>query len=592
MYIIDDAVLDEIRERADIVDLIGEYVSLKRSGANYMGLCPFHSEKTPSFSVSPSKRIFKCFGCGEGGDVITFIMKRENLGFREAVEFLAEKYNIALRQYKDENKQERDKRERMYEINRETAMHFLKNLQNSSKAQFYLQSRSLSKKTLVKYGLGYSKDSWDDLLKHLTTLGFTEDELLELNLISKSKNGNYYDRFRDRIMYPIINRSNKVIGFGARALGDAKPKYLNSRETPIFNKGKNVFNINIVSKESTREKIILVEGYMDVISLYNSGINYSVASLGTSLTEEQARIIGKMAQDIYICYDSDNAGINATLRAIDIFLSQSLRPKIIELKDGLDPDDYIKKYGKDRFLREIKNASSYIDFKIKKLKTNFNLNDSQGLSNFTMEAAKILSSLKNPIERDIYIKEFSKKYNISYNAVNNYINYINRNNKKKNFVKNKIPKKNTQKIFDGGKKAQEELITYALSDIDILKTIKEKIDIQYFTDLECRITFEESFRFFDEELELKDFLQDLYNKKLVSSNYVRSILNTSNNLVIKDNIIEELISSIRRNYLKKEKSKILEEIETLQRDGDINLLREALSNLQEINLKLSESKED
>ncbi|MGI5950017.1 DNA primase, partial [Peptoniphilus sp.] len=411
MFIIDDNVLDEIRERADIVDLIGNYVNLKRSGANYMGLCPFHSEKTPSFSVSPSKKIFKCFGCGEGGDVITFIMKRENLGFREAVEFLADKYNIALKEYRDVNREEIDKKNRMYDINREAAIHFLKNLQNSKKAQFYLHNRALSNDTIIKYGLGYSKDSWTDLLDHLKALGYNEEELFELNLVSKGKSGNYYDRFRDRVMFPIINRNNKVIGFGARAFGDIKPKYLNSRETPIFNKGQNVFNMNIVSKESSRERIILVEGYMDVISLYNSGINYCVASLGTSLTKDQANLIGRMAKEIYICYDSDNAGLNATSRAIDIFLSESIKPKIIKLRDGLDPDDYIKKFGKERFEKEIKNAKSYVEFKIERLKSNFNLDDPQGLTNFTMKAAKIFSSILNPIEREVYVKGFSEKYN-------------------------------------------------------------------------------------------------------------------------------------------------------------------------------------
>ncbi|MFQ8698357.1 MAG: DNA primase, partial [Peptoniphilus harei] len=454
MYVINDNVLDEIRDRADIVDLIGEYVDLKRSGSNYMGLCPFHSEKTPSFSVSPSKSIFKCFGCGVGGDVITFIMKRENLSFPEAVEFLADKYNVRLEVYKDENKEAREKRNRLYEINREAGLHFLKNYQASQKAQLYLKNRMLSDKTIRSYGIGYSKDSWTDLYDHLTKMGYKEEELLELNLISKSKNGNYIDRFRDRVMFPIINRNNRIIGFGARAFGDAKPKYLNSRETPIFHKGSNVFNINIISRESTRERIILVEGYMDVISLYNSGINYSVASLGTSLTIDQANIIKRMAKDIYICYDSDNAGINATSRAIDIFLQASVKPKIIELEGGLDPDDFIKKYGLEAFEKKIKSAISYIEFKIKKLKENFNLEDSEGLSNFTIESAKILSSIKNPIERDIFVKDFSTKYNISYTAIENYINYLNRN-KLKEAKREKVKvKKNINVVKSNKTRAQ------------------------------------------------------------------------------------------------------------------------------------------
>ena len=592
MYVINDNVLDEIRDRADIVDLIGEYVDLKRSGSNYMGLCPFHSEKTPSFSVSPSKSIFKCFGCGVGGDVITFIMKRENLNFPEAVEFLAEKYNVRLSEYKDENKEARDKRNRLYDINREAAMHFLNNLSSSAKAQKYLRDRGLSDKTIRAYGLGYSKDSWTDLYDHLTKLGYKEEELLDLNLISKSKNGNYIDRFRDRVMFPIINRNNKVIAFGARGFGDAKPKYLNSRETPIFHKGSNLFNMNIISRESSRQRIILVEGYMDVISLYNSGINYSVASLGTSLTEDQAAIIKKMAKDIYICYDSDKAGINATSRAIDIFLSKSCKPKIIELEGGLDPDDFIKKYGMEGFENKIKSAISYIDFKIKILRENFNLEEAEGLSNFTLESAKILSSIKNPIERDIFVKEFSKKYNISYKAIENYINYLNRN-KIKSEKKEKFKlKKNTNVVKSTKTRAQEELLSYSLLDNDIYDYIKNKIQVFYFTNAMTRASFEEIPKMFEEEMEVSEFLNLLEKNRLIDSNFKENILGIIKNIHVNEKIVDELIKTLERNYLQKEKERILENIDKLQGEEDKNLLLDALKNLKEINLKLSELKEE
>ena len=592
MYIINDNVLDEIRDRADIVDLIGEYVDLKKSGSNYMGLCPFHSEKTPSLSVSPSKSIFKCFGCGVGGDVITFIMKRENLTFPEAVEFLAEKYSVRLEEYKDVNKEARDKKNRLYEINREAAMHFLKNFQESKKAQLYLSNRMLSPKTIRSYGIGYSKDSWTDLYDHLTGLGYSEDELLELNLISKSKKGNYIDRFRDRVMFPIINRNNKVIGFGARAFGDAKPKYLNSRETPIFHKGSNVFNMNIISRESSRERIILVEGYMDVISLYNSGINYSVASLGTSLTVDQAEIIKKMAKDIYICYDSDDAGINATSRAIDIFLQAAVKPKIIELDEGLDPDDFIKKYGIEAFDNKIKSAKSYIDFKIRKLREKFNLEDSQGLSNFTIEAAKIFSSIKNPIERDIFVKDFSKNYNISYLAINNYINYLNRNKVKESKRQNFKVKKNTNVVKSNKTRAQEELLSYSLLDNDIYDYIKKRIEVFYFSNAMVRAVFEEIPRFYDEEMEVSKFLSLLESNRLIDSEFKNNLLSIINNIYVNNKVIDELIKTLEGNYLQKQKNKILENIEKLQGEENKNLLLQALKELQEINLKLSELKEE
>ncbi len=592
MYVINDNVLNEIRDRADIVDLIGEYVDLKRSGSNYMGLCPFHSEKTPSFSVSPSKSIFKCFGCGVGGDVITFVMKRENLSFPEAVEFLADKYNVRLEVYKDENKEAREKRNRLYEINREAGLHFLKNYEASQKTQLYLKNRMLSDKTIRSYGIGYSKDSWTDLYDHLTKMGYREDELLELNLISKSKNGNYIDRFRDRVMFPIINRNNRIIGFGARTFGDAKPKYLNSRETPIFHKGSNVFNINIISRESTRERIILVEGYMDVISLYNSGINYSVASLGTSLTIDQANIIKKMARDIYICYDSDSAGINATSRAIDIFLQASVKPKIIELEGGLDPDDFIKKYGVEGFENKIKSAISCIEFKIKKLKENFNLEDSEGLSNFTIESAKILSSIKNPIERDIFVKDFSRKYNISYTAIENYINYLNRNKLKETKREKFKVKKNTNVVKSNKARAQEELLSYSLLDNDIYKYIRNKIEVFYFTNAMTRAVFEEIPRLYEEEMEVRDFLSLLESNRLIDKEFVENILSIINDIHVNDKIVDELINTIEGNYLRDRKNKILENIEKLQGEENKNLLLEALKELQEINLKLNELKEE
>lgn len=592
MYVINDNVLDEIRDRADIIDLIGEYVDLKRSGSNYMGLCPFHSEKTPSFSVSPSKSIFKCFGCGVGGDVITFVMKKENLTFPEAVEFLADKYNVRLEVYKDENKEAREKRNRLYEINREAGLHFLKNYQTSQKTQEYLKNRMLSDKTIRSYGIGYAKDSWTDLYDHLTKKGYKEEELLELNLISKSKNGNYIDRFRDRVMFPIINRNNRIIGFGARAFGDIKPKYLNSRETPIFHKGSNVFNINIISRESSRERIILVEGYMDVISLYNSGINYSVASLGTSLTIDQANIIKKMAKDIYICYDSDNAGINATSRAIDIFLQASVKPKIIELEAGLDPDDFIKKYGLEGFENKIKSAISYIEFKIKKLKENFNLEDSEGLSNFTIESAKILSSIVNPIERDIFVKDFSKNYNISYTAIDNYINYLNRNKLKERKREKFKVKKNTNVVKSNRARAQEELLSYSLLDNDIYKYIKNKIEVFYFTNAMARAVFEELPRLYEQELDLRDFLLLLESNRLINREFVDNILSIIKEIHVNEKIVDELIKTIEGNYLHDQKNKILENIEKLQGEENNNLLLESLKELQEINLKLNELKEE
>lgn len=587
MYIINENVLDEIRDRVDLVDLISGYVNLKKSGANYMGLCPFHNEKTPSFSVSPSKQIFKCFGCGEGGDVISFIMKKENLGFREAVEFLAEKYNITLEKYEKGNKEE-DKRNLYYEINKEAALFYYNNLKKSNLALSYLFNRHIDTATITKYGLGYAKDDWEDLKKHLLNKGYKEDDLIELDLISKSKKNTTYDRFRNRIMFPIINSKNKVIGFGGRVLDNSKPKYLNTKDTPIFHKGKNLFNLNIISKESDREKIILVEGYMDVISLYKSGINYTTASLGTSLTNDQAKIIKRYTNEVYICYDGDFAGINATQRAIDIFLSVGISPKIISLKDGLDPDEYIEKYGKFDFEAKVKSANSYLVFKIDTIKSKFDLNSSEGLSKFSIEAAKIFARIKNPIERDVYLQKFSSKYNISISAINNYINYIEKNNKIKN---KKVFNKKTPllKPKDGREKAEIQILSYAMLDEQTYRDIKDKIDSTYFKNLKARIVFEELDKFYKNNYKKEFFLQNLISAKLIDDEFASILLENKIEFYGSEKIIEELINTLEKSKLQEEKDKLLEKIDNETFDG--KTLIDAIERLNNINKKLIEINE-
>ncbi|MGO1579899.1 MAG: DNA primase, partial [Peptoniphilaceae bacterium] len=515
-YIINDNLLDDIRERADIVDVISEYISLKKSGSNYIGLCPFHNEKTPSFTVSPSKGIFHCFGCGVGGDQISFIMKRENLGFKEAVKFLADKYNIKVNEYNNPRDNKiKEKKERAYKANREAALFFYNNLKKNKQAYNYLLKRDIKNDVINTYGLGYANNSWDSLYKYLISKGYKGEELEEFNLVYKSKKGNFIDRFRNRIMFPIINSRRKVIGFGGRVLDDSLPKYLNTRDTIIFNKGENLYNINIISEKTNRDKIILVEGYMDVISLYKSGINYSVASLGTALTLKQASLLDRYANEVYICYDSDEAGIKATDRAIDILISKNISPKIIMLPENLDPDDYLKKYGKLSFELEISKALPYLDYKILKIKNNYNLDSAQGLSGFANEVAAILQRVKNPLERDIYLSKISREYNISKDAINSYIVILERSNKKKYFKKNNF--KNIEnnpnqrlKAEDGRQKAENQLIKYAILDLENFTRIREKLNSYEFLNINARIIFDELLEFENSsEQRYKEFLKHL-----------------------------------------------------------------------------------
>lgn len=481
---IDDRVLDEIRQKSSIVDVISEYVDLKKKGSNYMGLCPFHSEKTPSFSVSDSKQIFKCFGCSAGGDVITFIMKIEHLSFIEAVKFLAEKYNIELAEDKVDKKV-LDKISRCYDANLLAAKFYMQNLSSNKMAFEYLQRREIGPEVIKAFGLGFAEDSWSDLLNFMKNNGFTEEELFEYNLVSKSQNGRYFDRFRNRIMFPIIDLRRRVIGFGGRVMDDSMPKYLNSTDTIVFHKGRNLYNQNIV-KNLDRSRIILVEGYMDVISLYKSGIKYSVASLGTALTPEQAELVKKYGKEVYICYDGDEAGIRATKRAIGILRSVGVSPRIIRLPEGLDPDDYLKKYGAFNFEVTLSEATNYFEYLIEDLKKNFDINTTEGMTGFIMEASKLVSTIKNPIERDLEIDRLSKEYKVTRSAI---INYINRNKQNyedkrqrriddrynKDTKRTKTVSKNLQ---NGLKKSKYQIMAYAASEENYIKIIKKYLNLE------------------------------------------------------------------------------------------------------------------
>ena len=594
-FIINDDVLNEIRDRVNIVDLISEYVDLKRSGSNYMGLCPFHSEKTPSFSVSPDKKIFHCFGCGEGGDQITFIMKKENLGFREAVKFLADKYNIELKEYGNINQELIDKKNRAYSANKEAAKFFLNNLRKSKRAYGYLQKRAINNKTITKYAIGYAKDSWDSLYRYLKALGFDENELEEFNLITKTKKGTYIDRFRNRIMFPIIDAKSRVIAFGGRVLDDSLPKYLNTRDTVVFNKGKNLYNLNVISKESERKKIILVEGYMDVISLYQSGINYSLASLGTALTEEQAELIKRYGEEVYICYDGDKAGIKATVRAIDVLISKNINPKIVTLKDNLDPDEYIKKYDTFGFEVALKESLNYIDYKILKKKEQFDLETAEGLSNFTSEAAKILSRLKNPIEQDIYIDKVSRTYGVSKDAIINYISILKNSSKnrlQKTDINLNIPVKTESALFDARLKAEMQIMRYALEDESNIEVIINRIKPYEFKSTKCRIIFEEIIFNFENHVETikTDILKNLEEKKLIDDLFIKELQSIKIDLYNSDKVIEELIGTVKKDQLEINRNKILQEIRNLDNKTlakeDILKLKELIEKLNELNTKL------
>lgn len=412
---ITEEVIEKIKESNDIVDIISEHVKLRKVGRNYQGLCPFHSEKTPSFSVSQDKQVFKCFGCGEGGNVITFVMKTKNLDFNETIKYLADRAHITLEE-NAERKKSNERRDIFYKMHVEAARFFFKNLTENKDMRDYLYKRGMTDYTIRTFGLGYALNSWDSLLKYLKAMNYSEDQIVVSGLATKSEKGKVYDRFRNRIIFPVFDLRGRVIGFGARVMDDSKPKYLNSPETPIFHKGTNLYGLNFALKNSKEKDLIIVEGYMDCISLSQSGIKNVVASLGTALTKEQAKLLKRYSQEVFISYDADNAGQIATQRGLDILRSEGINVKVIIIPRGKDPDDFIRAEGKDKFLELKANALPLIDYKILKAKEGISFKTEEGRISYAKKVVVILNEL-DPIEKDVYLQKVSEDAGISESAL-------------------------------------------------------------------------------------------------------------------------------------------------------------------------------
>lgn len=461
-YFYDEKDIQSVRDGNDIVEVISEYVQLKRAGQNYKGLCPFHSEKTPSFVVSPDKQIFHCFGCGAGGDVVSFISKYKNLDFKESIEELAKRANIDIsKDRKMAPAENKDEKLILYEINREAAIYFYKNLKENKYAFDYLLKRGIDKDTIKRYGIGYSSEKWDGLLNYLLVKKYKLEDIEKAGLISKSKDGKrYYDRFRGRIIFPIWDVRSKVIGFGGRIVHDGgnAPKYLNSPDTDIFLKGKHLYGLNIAKEEIRSSRAVLVEGYMDVVSLYQNGIRNSVASLGTALTHEQVKLIKRHTNDIIIAYDSDSAGINATMKAIDIIRAEGLIPRVLEIDEGLDPDELIKKYGPREFKKKTDDAIHYIDFIIKANKRKYDLDDIGNKLKFIQEIAYVLKSIESPVELELYINRISEEIGISSES-----------------ILREVKGQKTEKRFKKKSVSQEDVLSFKSQKEDSLKSIESKI---------------------------------------------------------------------------------------------------------------------
>lgn len=481
-----DEILDEIRSRNDIVSTISQYMTLKRKGRNYFGLCPFHNEKSPSFSVSPDKQIFHCFGCGVGGDVINFVKKIENIGFLDSVRLLAEKSGIQLPNDISKAEEENIKlKNRVYKINELAAKFYHENLYKptSKIAQDYIKKRKLNNATLKSFLMGYASNSSNELLRYLKEQGFTEDELLASCLIGKSDRG-YYDKFRNRLMIPIRDERGRFIAFGGRVLDDSKPKYINSPENIVYSKGRNLFGLNVAREgvHGPLKRLLIVEGYMDAISLYQRGITNVVASLGTALTDSQGRLLRRNTEQVILGYDADGAGQQAIIRGMEILKSMDIDIRILQISGAKDPDEYVLKFGPEKMVKAMDEAISAIEFKIKVLRANLDLNNVNDKVKFLTEIAKILSNVDNNIEREVYIDRISKVYEISKNAIVSEVDKLLYRSLAgvTKFEKSNIVLKDTQDAkIDVATRKREGMVVYLLVDYTKLSfdRIKSVVDL-------------------------------------------------------------------------------------------------------------------
>ncbi len=421
-----DDVVNEVFSENDIVDYVSQYVALKKSGRDYSGLCPFHREKSPSFHVSQDKQLFHCFGCGASGNLVQFVMRMESLDFVEALKVLADRAGIVLPENSSAaDSRQYEKKQLIYKMNKTAARFFYDTLTKSpqsEEARQYFFSRKISAQTIISYGLGYAPNSYDALFGHLTKNGYKPADIVEAGLASQ-RDGKFYDKFRNRVIFPILDLRGNVIGFGGRIISDAAehngfkpPKYLNSSETPVFSKGKNLFSLNLAKREKVTE-MILAEGYMDVISVYQAGIKNIVATLGTALTEQQAKLLLKYCSEIVLCYDSDEAGQKAILRAIDIINGVGGKSRVVRMSGAKDPDEYIKANGVEMFRQAVKKALPSTEFKLMLIKNQHDLTSTDGKIKFVNAAAESLAALKDTVEIDAYIKKISEETQVSADAI-------------------------------------------------------------------------------------------------------------------------------------------------------------------------------
>ena len=567
-----DELLEEVRSRNDIVDIISQYVTLKRKGRNFFGLCPFHNEKSPSFSVSPDKQIFKCFGCGKGGNVFHFLMNAENISFVEAVQILAERVNIELpKNSGDEDEKQVQLKNEVYKVNEAAAMFYHETLYKptSKIAQEYVKKRKLGNNTLKAFLIGYAPMN-NELFNHLKSKGFSYEAMLASNLIGRSEKGIYYDKFKHRLMIPIQDVRNRYIAFGGRVLDDSKPKYINSPEDIVYSKGRNLFGLNVAKRNSNGmlKEILIVEGYMDAISLYQRGITNVVASLGTALTDAQGRLLRRNAEKVILGYDADGAGQTAILRGMDILKNLGVDIRVLQISDAKDPDEYVIKYGADKFKKCMEDAISVVEFKVKILKQSLDLNNTNDKIKFLNEIAKTLASVDNSMEREVYIDKIGKTYGISTEAIQSEINKLTNKepDKKKIESTSVIIKKNEEKTIDENVLRREKMLIYLLvnnSDLTF-KRLSNVVKPEYIQDTANKEIIAKIFEKLRDGQNTEDVLNWFEDQEMVS--YLAGVL--SNDFEITD--VDKAIEDVEKTYLKEAKISRRDEIIEMLKSPDLD----------------------
>lgn len=568
-----EELVTEVVSANDIVDIVSGYVRLKRSGSSYMGCCPFHREKTPSFHVSADKQLYHCFGCGAGGGVVQFVMNAEGLDFPDALRYLAERAGIRLPEDsaggRDEEKYKR--KQQIYSMNRDAARFFREQLLSNegAKAQEYLTKRGLSGKTVANFGIGFSPKGWDGLLKHLKEKKYPRELMVESGLCVQNEKGHVYDRFRERVMFPIIDVRGNIIGFGGRILSGDGAKYMNSPESIVYDKGKNLFALNI-AKKSDRGYYILVEGYMDVISLHQAGINAAVAGCGTALTREQARLIAK--SPVYLCYDSDEAGQKACERAAEIFKEFDTKLKVIEIPDGKDADDFIKKHGANAFEELIKKARTVTEYRIDKILRGVDLNDASQKIEMMGKAAKLFSEISNAVEREVYINRLSAKCGISVDSINSEVRKANAKNIRKE-VTTQLRKtvgnspgqqqKSKRRVL-----AEAGYLAMIADDGKVYAKFKDRFTLESFSEEIHKQIYKQICTYYNENKTEKctDYLLGAFaGQEREVSNVLMSVQNVSNSMQATEDFAKVIENEIFNEKLQK-----------AQNDGDVALISELL----------------